>query len=56
MKSPIPSPQEEQEAARRRQQRENKSNTTTPTKVQENKVNILHFCALNVFPVAELML
>lgn len=35
--------QEEQEAARRRQQRENKSNTTTPTKVQENKVDILHF-------------
>lgn len=41
--------QEEQEAARRRQQRENKSNTTTPTKVQENKVNILHFGRINVF-------
>ncbi|NXB67928.1 DOT1L protein, partial [Struthidea cinerea] len=42
-----PKLREEQEAARRRQQRENKSNTTTPTKVQENKVNILCFCALN---------
>lgn len=51
MKSPLPFPQEEQEAARRRQQRENKSNTTTPTKVQENKVNILRFCALNVLPL-----
>lgn len=48
LKSPIPAPQEEQEAARRRQQRENKSNTTTPTKIQENKVSILHFCALCV--------
>uniref|UniRef100_A0A8C3P076 Histone-lysine N-methyltransferase, H3 lysine-79 specific n=1 Tax=Cyanoderma ruficeps TaxID=181631 RepID=A0A8C3P076_9PASS len=36
-----PKLREEQEAARRRQQRENKSNTTTPTKIQENKVNIL---------------
>ncbi|NXH77800.1 DOT1L protein, partial [Hydrobates tethys] len=42
-----PKLREEQEAARRRQQRENKSNTTTPTKVQENKVNILHFCSIN---------
>lgn len=41
--------QEEQEAARRRQQRENKSNTTTPTKVQENKVTVQHFCRVNVF-------
>ncbi|NXC91168.1 DOT1L protein, partial [Cercotrichas coryphoeus] len=40
-----PKLREEQEAARRRQQRENKSNTTTPTKIQENKVSILHFCA-----------
>ena len=40
--------QEEQEAARRRQQRENKSNTTTPTKVQENKVNILHLHRVNM--------
>ncbi|NWS10589.1 DOT1L protein, partial [Pachyramphus minor] len=38
-----PKLREEQEAARRRQQRENKSNTTTPTKVQENKVRLLHF-------------
>ncbi|NWW70195.1 DOT1L protein, partial [Climacteris rufus] len=35
-----PKLREEQEAARRRQQRENKSNTTTPTKVQENKVEM----------------
>ncbi|NXN24891.1 DOT1L protein, partial [Nycticryphes semicollaris] len=42
-----PKLREEQEAARRRQQRENKSNTTTPTKVQENKVNILHFHRVN---------
>ncbi|NXJ70826.1 DOT1L protein, partial [Rostratula benghalensis] len=42
-----PKLREEQEAARRRQQRENKSNTTTPTKVQENKVNVLHFHRVN---------
>ncbi|NWI25616.1 DOT1L protein, partial [Sula dactylatra] len=47
IKSPKTLTQEEQEAARRRQQRENKSNTTTPTKVQENKVNILHFHRVN---------
>ncbi|NXE42327.1 DOT1L protein, partial [Ptilorrhoa leucosticta] len=46
-----PKLREEQEAARRRQQRENKSNTTTPTKVQENKVTVLHFWALGVLPL-----
>ncbi|NXX96134.1 DOT1L protein, partial [Centropus bengalensis] len=44
-----PKLREEQEAARRRQQRENKSNTTTPTKVQENKVNVLHFFRIYMF-------